>query len=180
MALGAIFPILGASVVAQGIQASQAAGTATGKIRPGAILGAALQIQALSEAGLVPRASTDPFTGNLVVSTVDQAPNLLGILADRADRLEFPFTEEDEGALFAARERFIDRAAATARPTIALTKVSPPAFSNRVTARPASGGGVQRGGIPSVSAVNGLNMLRLSSLCAGAQTQISRLRCGGV
>jgi len=177
MALGAIFPVLGASVISTGIQASQAAGTATGKIKPGDILGAALQIQALSESGLVPVASTDPFTGNLVVSTADQAGNLLGILADRADRLEFPFTAEDEGALLAARDRFIDRAAATARPISALTQVSPPAFSNRVTARPAPGGGVERGFVPSAST---FPPSRLSSPCAGAQTQISRLRCGGV
>jgi len=180
VALGAIFPVLGASALGEGVTAGLQPSSESRPIRPGEILKAALAIQALSEAGKVPVASTDPFTGNLVVSTADQEGVLLGILSERADRLDFPFTQEDEGALFAARERFIDRAAAASRPTSALTQVSAPAFSNRVTARPAAGGGVERGGIPSSSAAAPSAISRLSTPCAGPQTGISRLRCGGV
>ncbi len=173
----AVIPTLGAAALGQGVSAGLAPSQAQFKIKPGDLLRAALEIQALSERGQVPVASTDPFSGNLVVSTADQAQNLFGILSDRADRLDLPFTEEDTGALFAARERFIDAAAATARPTSALRGVNAPSFTNRVTARPAPGGGVARGGIPSASASR---TSRLSSPCAGPQTGISRLRCGGI
>ncbi len=183
MAIGAIFPILGASALGEGVGAGLRPSSDSPPFKTGDIFKAAMLIQGLSERGLVPVASTDPFTGNLVISTENQADVLFGILSDRAARLEFPFTEEDEGALFAARERFIDRAAATARPTSALTQTSPPAFSNRVTARPAPAGGVSRGGVPSRSAAvtlgPGNGVMRLSSPCAGPQTGISRLRCGG-
>jgi len=84
----------GVSALVLGSAISPKAGRAP-KITPGALLQAALEIQALSEAGQVPRFTADPFTGNFVVSTEDQAGVLESILADRALRdLLAPTPEE--------------------------------------------------------------------------------------
>lgn len=84
--------------------AIQPKGDRAPKITPGSLLRAALEIQALSEAGKVPRVTNDPFTGNIVISTQDQAGVLSSILADRELRNLLAPTPEESLAAQQTRE----------------------------------------------------------------------------
>ena len=115
---GPIFPALGLQVVFAGLQApggpfAPRTGRAPG-IKPGDLLRAALDIQALSEAGLVPVASTDPFTGDLVVSTADQGPILETLLGERFAREELRPTPAEVEEVGTFRDEVI---ASLRRPT---------------------------------------------------------------
>lgn len=121
-------------------------------IKPGDILRAALAIQSLSERGLVPVSSTDPFTGDLVVSTLDQAANLETILGEK-------FASE---ALAPGPEEITE--IRTARDAVVRALAMP-------TARRVAPGVVARRS--SDLAVGS----RIAGPCAGANTGFSRLNC---
>lgn len=121
-------------------------------IKPGDLLRAALQIQSLSEAGLQPVTSTDPFTGDLVVSTVDQGPVLETLLGEKFARETLAATPEDVAEVRTFREQVV---ASLATPT---ARVVAPG----VVARRTSDLGKSR---------------RLGGPCADANTGFSRLNC---
>ena len=73
---------------------------------------------ALRSRGLTPVISTDPFTGNVALSTVDQSSLLPQLLFEAAFRDEFSATETDIDAIRSARDQLIDQLAATARTTL--------------------------------------------------------------
>jgi len=121
-------------------------------IKPGDLLRAALQIQALSERGLVPVASTDPFTGNLVVSTEDQSPILETLLGEKFAREELAPGPEEIQEVRSARDAVVR---ALAMPTA------------RVVA-------------PGVVARRSSDLARRRQIggpCAAANTGFSRLNC---
>jgi len=121
-------------------------------IKPGDLLKAALDIQALSEAGQVPVASTDPFTGDLVVSTADQGPVLETLLGERFAREELRATPEEVGEVLTFREEVVrNLAVPTAR------VVAPGVVARRTS------------DLAKVS--------RLGGPCAGANTGFYRLNC---
>jgi len=129
------------------------------KVKPGDFLKAALEIQALSERGLVPRITTDPFTGNFVVSTEDQSPILTELLADRSIRELLAPTESELAGVRAVQ-------------TQALSLVP---GQGSATARQVAPGRVSRGTAitSSVAAVT----RELSGPCAGAASGFQRVRC---
>ena len=121
-------------------------------ISPGDLLRAALQIQALSESGLVPVASTDPFTGDLVVSTQDQSPVLETLLGEKFAREALAGTPEEVEVVRTFRDEVIDRLATP-------------------TARMVAPGRVSRGSRDVVASS------RLGGPCAGLNTGFSRINC---
>lgn len=125
------------------------------QIKPGDLLKAALAIQALSERGLQPVSSIDPFTGNLVVSTADQSGVLTTILGEKFAREALAPTREELDELSIVRQQVVDSFA------------SP-------TARVAAPGVVTRG--------RQAQPRRLGGPCAGVTTGFSRLNCarGGI
>ena len=177
--------VIGVGTVLQQFQQQQAAAAAAeriGKIPPGDFLKAALDIQALSEGGLQPRISSDPFTGGLVVSTVDQERVLLGILEDREAReILAPFPEEIT-QIRELRDLVIEAGRRVPTSDLRLRQqVSAVPVSNRVTARLIGPGIVGRGNRPS-SQASALRANRLSGPCAGPTTGFRRLTCqrGGI
>jgi len=150
-------------------------------LAPGEILSAALQTQALSERGLVPRLSTDPFTGNLVISTEDQSAGLFNLLGERFAREALASTPAESAALFREREAFIesrrinpvfpggvDPPVETVRESVvlALTRESPKEIAPGVVS----------------SARPNVMTRRLGGPCAGVTTGFARLNCarGGI
>jgi len=128
-------------------------------IKPGDLLRAALDIQALSERGLVPRVSTDPFTGNLVVSTMDQTPILNELLADRTIRELLAPTESELSGIRAVRS----------------TTLSLVPGQGSATARQVAPGRVERG--PSITSSAAAVTRNLSGPCAGATSGFQRVQC---
>jgi len=129
------------------------------KIKPGEFLKAALEIQALSEAGQVPRITTDPFTGNFVISTEDQSGILNQLLAERSVReLLAPGPEDIEEA----------RQIRTTALALVPGQGSP-------TARVLAPGIVARG--PRIKSTVAAASRTLSGPCAGGGTGFSRIRC---
>ena len=121
-------------------------------ISPGDILRGALAIQALSESGLVPVASTDPFTGDLVISTQDQSPVLETLLGEKFAREALAGTPEEVEEVRTFRDEVIDRLAMP-------------------TARVVGPGVVSRGS-------RDLRVSRrLGGPCAAANTGFTRLNC---
>jgi len=127
------------------------------KISPGDLLKAALDIQALNARGLDPRLTTDPFTGDFVVSSADQSQFLEQILLDRAVGRESVATPRDVQEIRELRDVIIE-----ARSGPAFFTPSTP--TGRVTAP----GVVSRG--------NRLRS-RVSGPCAGVLTQAQRAVC---
>jgi len=122
-------------------------------IKPGDLLRAALDIQSLSEEGLQPRATTDPFTGNLVISTADQEANLQGILADqRLRELLAPTPEETETS---ARNRLV---------VLSLIPGTRGATGRQIAP------GIVRRGEPTPGR-------QTSGPCAGGLSRLSQIRC---
>ena len=78
------------------------------RISPGNILRTSLATTALSERGLSPVVSTDPFTGNLVISTEDQSAGLFNLLGERFAREALASTPEESAEIFRQREAFIE------------------------------------------------------------------------
>jgi len=147
LALG-LLPII---LQAQGGPLAPARERAPG-IRPGDLLRAALSIQALSEAGLVPVASTDPFTGDLVVSTQDQSPILETLLGEKFGRETVAALSEEIVEPQTVRDVVVDR---LAMPTAKL--VAP--------------------GVVSKGSRDLVVSRRLGGPCAGLNTGFSRINC---
>jgi len=124
-------------------------------LRPGDILRAGIAISELSERGLQPVVSTDPFTGDLVVSTADQSRVLETILGERFAREELRPSPEEIAEVGTARQAVIDSFAAP-------------------TARVGAPGVVTRG--------RQAKPRRLGGPCAGVTTGFMRLNCarGGI
>jgi len=120
--------------------------------KPGDLLEAALAIQALSEQGLTPRVSTDPFTGDLVVSTADQSSVLQTLLGERFAREELRPSPEEVGEVLTFREEVVRSLA------VPTARVVAPG----VVARRTSDLG---------------KTSRLGGPCAGATTGFNRLNC---
>jgi len=127
------------------------------KISPGALLSAALEIEKLSARDLQPVVSTDPFTGDLVVSTADQSQFLEQILLDRAVGREGAGTSRDIQEIRELRDVII-----TARGGPGVVTPTTP------TGRPVAPGIVSRG--------NRVRS-RLSGPCAGAGSSLQRALC---
>jgi len=153
---GALFPVLGLQAVVLGLQARggplEPERQRFPGLSPGDILRGALAIQALSESGLVPVASTDPFTGDLVISTQDQSPVLETLLGEKFARETLAATPEEIEEQRTFRDQVID------------------SFS-MPTARVIGPGVVSRG-----SRDAGISR-RLGGPCAAANTGFSRLNC---
>ena len=149
-------------------------------IKPGDLLRAALQVQSLSESGRVPRVSTDPFTGNLVISTESQSGSLFNLLGERFAREALASTPEESAEVFAAREEFIG-----SRREVAGFPAGPPAVTeareqvvlslSRESPKEIAPGVVS-------SARPGIMSRRLGGPCAGPITGFARLNCarGGI
>lgn len=153
---GAAIPALGLSILPIALQARggplEPARDRFPGIKPGDLLRAALAIQGLSEQGLVPVASTDPFTGDLVVSTADQSGVLETILGERFAREELRATPQEVEEVRTLRDEVVG---ALAKPTARV--VAPGVVARRTS------------DLAKVS--------RLGGPCAGANTGFNRLNC---
>jgi len=130
-------------------------------IKPGDFLKAALDIQALSESGQKPRITTDPFTGDFVISTEDQSSVLTQILADREiNRQITALGPEVGGEAELQRAALQQQVRATVPGTIG------------ATARSVAPGVVVRGELRP-----GLPGRPLSGPCAGGQSTLEQIRC---
>ena len=151
------------------------------QISTGDILRTALATQALSERGLVPVVSTDPFTGNVVISTSDQSEGLFNLLGERFAREALASTPAESAAIFAEREAFIE--------SRRLNPVFPAAIEAPVeTLREQVIAPLMRTS-PSVIAPGVVSSVRpqptgrrLGEPCAGVTTGFQRLNCarGGI
>jgi len=122
------------------------------RISPGDILRAALGIQALSERGLVPVASFDPFSGDLVVSTQDQSGVLTDILGSKFASEALAPTQQEIAEIGTLRDEVVNRLAMP-------------------TARRVGPGVVVR------RSRDFARTRRLGGPCAAANTGFSRLNC---
>lgn len=145
---------------------------------PGQVLSLALQIQELSERGLQPVTSIDPFTGATVISTADQERHLFGILEDRAARELLAPTPGEIAEIRELRDIAIEAGRNVGTSDVRLQElVANVPEATRVTARLVAPGVVGRGNVPSFTSSADAMRRRLSGPCAGPQTGISRLRC---
>ena len=150
-------------------------------LKPGDILKTALDIQALSEAGFVPRVSTDPFTGNLIVSTEQQTGGLFNLLGERFAREALAPSPSESAAIFAEREAFIEsRRVLPVFPNGVdppLTELREQVIAPLVRTSPA----LVAPGVVS-SARPQATSRRLGGPCAGVTTGFERLNCarGGI
>ncbi len=153
---GAAFPALGLSILPIALQARGGPFEPERQrfpgIKPGDLLKAALAIQSLSEQGQVPVASTDPFTGDLVVSTADQGPVLETLLGERFAREELRPSPQEVEEVRTFRDEVVSN---LARPTARV--VAPGVVARRTS------------DLGKVS--------RLGGPCAGANTGFNRLNC---
>ncbi len=134
-------------------------------IKPGDFLKAALEIQALSETGRPPMVSTDPFTGDLVVSTADQTSILTQILADREIRRQIEsLGPEVGGEAELQRARLAQQIRESARDLVPGTLGA--------TGRMVGPGTVVRGELRP-----GLPGRPLSGPCAGGGSKLEQIRC---
>ena len=180
-AVGGIVGLLGPSVLGAVGTTLVTERTHFPRIAPGDILRAALATQALSEQGLTPRISTDPFTGNLVVSTLDQTEGLFNLLGERFARGALASTPGESAAVFAEREAFIeDRrrfpvSASNADPPVAAVRENVVQALLRVSPQVIAPGVVS-------SARPSTMSRRLGGPCAGITTGFERLNCarGGI
>jgi len=130
-------------------------------IKPGDFLKAALDIQALSERGKSPLITTDPFTGDFVISTADQSGVLTQILADREISRQLADLGEEVGGETALRRAALQQEIrATVPGTIG------------ATARMVAPGVVVRGELRP-----GLPGRPLSGPCAGGESILEQIRC---
>ncbi len=146
-------------------------------LTPGELLQAGLATQALSERGLVPRVSTDPFTGNLVISTEDQSAGLFNLLGERFAREALASTPAQNAQLFRDREAFIEsRRINPVFPTpseapVETLREQVIAPLLRTSPAPIAPGVVS-------SSHLGARSERLGGPCAGITTGFARLNCG--
>lgn len=182
MVLGALIAGVGASIGVEALQAQggpfERARVRSPQVQPGDILALALQAQALSERGLTPVISTDPFTGNQVISTSDQSGILETLLGEKFAREALAPSQAELDALAAARFQTLvvdpprvsfARAAAPVGTSVRdqivddLSTATARVVAPGVVTRRSSGVGVSR---------------RLGGPCAAANTGFTRLRCG--
>lgn len=174
MVVGAIIAA-GIPVIAQAVIQSEVsrAQLKSPKIRPGEFLRLALEIQALSESGLSPVLSVDPFTGATVLSTTDQSGVLFNILGEKFAREALAGTPEESAVILQAREQFIQsrRVAAVAAPTVPTLREEVVGVLAPSTAKLVAPGVVAKksSGVATPS--------RLGGPCAAANTGFSRLNC---
>lgn len=143
------------------------------KIRPGEFLRTALEIQALSEQGLTPVLSSDPFSQNLVLSTESQSAGLFNLLGERFARTALAGTPEESAALLRAREEFVESRRVGTPP-----EASAPTVRDQVVAALSTTTGKVVG--PGVVAKKSSSLAvsrRLGGPCAAANTGFSRLTC---
>ncbi len=171
----------GAGVLSQAVQSSIAPGPSS-SVSPGALLKAALQIQALSEQGLTPVFSADPFGPGFTVSTEQQASRLLQLQIQRELSRTEVLTEEEVSEIRDLRDIIIEAGRRQSVPVDQILPVIPP--TTRVTARliqdldrPV----VVRGARTTAFPVRESRSSRLAGACAGAgaNTAINRIRCAG-
>jgi len=143
------------------------------KIRPGEFLRLALNIQALSESGLVPVLSTDPFTGATVLSTANQSGVLFDILGEKFAREALAATPEEITAIGQAREQFIESTPGAAVPVPTVPTVR----EEVVAALAPSTAKVVAPGVVAKKSSGMITSSRLGGPCAAANTGFSRLNC---
>ncbi len=168
--IGAVAPSIAGATV-QSVLANRA--RQSGKIKPGEFLRLALDIQALSEQGLTPVLSTDPFTGDTVLFTEDQFPVVFDVLGTKFATQALAGTPEESAAIFRAREEFINQA-----PGVASIVPETPTVREQVVLglAPVTAKVVAPGVV--VKKSSGLSVSkRLGGPCAGANTGFSRLTC---
>jgi len=179
--VGGIVELLGPAVLGATATSLLTERTRFPRIAPGDILRAALATQALSEQGLTPRISTDPFTGNLVVSTASQTEGLFNLLGERFAREALASTPAESAAIFSEREAFIEErrrfpvSPSTTDPPVATVREDVVAALSRVSPQPIAPGVVS-------SARPSTMSRRLGGPCAGVTTGFQRLNCarGGI
>jgi len=133
----------------------------------------ALEIQALSERGLVPVLSVDPFTGGTVLSTEDQFSGLFNLLGERFASASLAGTPEESAALLGAREEFIESRRIGTPPVS-----STPTVRDQVVAALSTSTGKLAGpGIVDKKSSSLQRSRRLGGPCAVANTGFSRLNC---
>jgi len=143
------------------------------KIAPGEFLKTALEIQALSERGLVPVLSVDPFTGGTVLSTQDQLPGLFNLLGESFATASLAGTPEESAALLGGREEFIESRRIGTPPV-----TSTPTLRDQVVAALSTSTGKLAGpGIVDKKSSSLSRSRRLGGPCAGANTGFMRLNC---
>lgn len=168
--IAASVPVIAGSTI-QAIQANRA--RSNPKIKPGEFLRVALEIQALTERGLSPVLSADPFSLNTVLFTEDQSGVVFDILGTRFASQALAATPEESAAVFAAREAFIQSA-----PGFPDTVPEVPTLREEVVAAlsPATAKVVAPGVVAKKS--SGIAMsTRLGGPCAAANTGFARLNC---
>jgi len=179
MVAAAVLGGLSTAVLGEGVRTAVTPRQQFPKLNPGDLLRASLEIQGISEQGQQPVFGVDPFTGNFVISTADQSPNLNKILLDRAVREESLRQQaESPPPLFSGSpfrttidqplelREIVVREFNAAPAQVALVPESP-----RATKRLVAPGVVNKGNTPN-------ERERRSGPCAGRQTGLSRLRCG--
>lgn len=143
------------------------------KIKPGELLKLALDIQALSEQGLTPIISTDPFLGGLVLSTSDQSSDLFDILGQRFASQALAATPEETAAILQARTEQIE----TRRIAAAIEPDTPTLRDEVVAALATTTAKMVAPGIVARKSSSLTSTSRLGGPCAGANTGFSRLNC---
>lgn len=146
------------------------------KVQPGDILRLALDIQAIAAQGNTPVVSIDPFTGNTVLSTANQAGSLFDLLGERFAREALRGTEEEGAAVFAAREALIE------------SRRQFPVFPEPITEQPTPRDVITQALATTTAKVVAPGVVerktsslatsrRLGGPCAAANTGFSRLNC---
>jgi len=158
--VGGIVKAAAPAIIGSAIQV-EATRTRFPGIKPGDFLKAALDIQSLSESGKTPRITTDPFTGDFVISTADQSGVLTQILADREiNRQIVALGPEVGGDVELQRAALQQEVRAVVPGTVG------------ATARMVAPGVVVRGELRP-----GLPGRPLSGPCAGGQSALEQIRC---
>ncbi len=168
--VGAIAPVLAETVITAELSSRA---TKSPKIKPGDLLRLALDIQALSEQGLQPVISTDPFTGDTVLSTANQSDVLLDILGSKFASEAFAGTPADTAAILQARTEQIE----TRRITAAIKPDTPTLRDEVVAALTTTTAKVVAPGIVERKSSSLTSTSRLGGPCAAANTGFSRLNC---
>ncbi len=149
------------------------------QVQPGDILRLALGVQALSERGLQPVVSTDPFTGDTVLSTADQAGVLQTILGEKFAREALAPTAADIREVFDFQQEAIRLGrAGLLEPGLAGAPVETPTVRDQVVANlTVSSARVVAPGVVARRSSDLDVRSRLGGPCAGVNTGIMRLRC---
>ncbi len=150
------------------------------QVQPGDILRLALGVQALSERGLQPVVSTDPFTGDTVLSTADQSGVLTTLLGEKFAREALAPTAADIREVFDFQQEAIrlGRLGLLEPGLQAGAPVETPTVRDQVVANlTVSSARVVAPGVV-IRRSSDLDVRsRLGGPCAGVNTGLMRLRC---